>query len=228
MQDISENILQTIKYGIKSALTKLPRDKTYLGTIVKVLGDKQFLVRYDNADRKITTTNSLLLKVGDVVHITYPMNDSSKKFMHEDIPMLGDIDISSGVISVDGLTGVVDLSNKYATKSNEHTHSNKNTLDLLSSSSDGNLLYNGNEITSGDNTPIGTVVFYLGNNVPNNYLLCDGGDLLIDNYKKLAEHIRTQYGSYNHFDEDGSCTDNKFTLPDISVYGGLIKCIIKY
>lgn len=86
MQDISENILQTIKYGIKSALKKLPRDKTFTGTVVKVIDDKQFLVRYDNADRKITTTNSLLLKVGDVVHVTYPLNDSSKKYLEEDIP----------------------------------------------------------------------------------------------------------------------------------------------
>ena len=85
MQDISENILQAIKYGIKSALKKLPRDKTYVGTVVKVLGDKQFIVRYDNADRKITTTNSLLLKIGNVVHITHPLNDSSKKYLEEDI-----------------------------------------------------------------------------------------------------------------------------------------------
>lgn len=85
MQDISENILETIKYGIKSALKKLPRDKTYVGTVVKVINDKQFIVRYDNADRKITTTNSLLLKVGDVVHITHPLNDSSKKYLEEDI-----------------------------------------------------------------------------------------------------------------------------------------------
>ena len=228
MQDISENILQAIKYGIKSALKSLPRDKTYLGTVVKVLGDKQFIVRYDNADRKITTTNSLLLKVGDVVHITYPMNDSSKKYMHEDIPMLGDIDISSGVISVDGLTGVVNLSDKYATKSHEHSHTNKSTIDLLSTSNNGALLFNGNEITTGDNMPIGSVIFYLGNDIPENYVLCDGRDLLINDYNNLATHIRTQYGSYDYFDEDESCTDNQFTLPDISVYGGLIKCLIKY
>ena len=228
MQDISENILQTIKYGINAALKKLPRDKTYLGTVVKVLGDKQFVVRYDNADRKITTTNSLLLKVGDVVHITYPMNDSSKKYMHEDIPLLESIDISSGVISVDGLTGVVNLSNKYASKSNEHTHLNKSTLDLLSTSNDGGLLFNGDEISASDGTPLGSVIFYLGNDVPNNYLLCDGRDVLISEYSKLAEHIYTQYGSYNYFDEDASCTENHFTLPDISVYGGLIKCLIKY
>lgn len=228
MQDISENILQTIKYGINAALKKLPRDKTYLGTVVKVLGDKQFVVRYDNADRKITTTNSLLLKVGDVVHITYPMNDSSKKYMHEDIPLLGDIDISSGVISVDGLTGVVNLSNKYAEKSSEHNHLNKNTLDLLSTSNDGGLLFDGNKISTNEGTPIGSVIFYVGNDVPENYLLCDGRDLLITNYSKLAEHIYTHYGSYNYFDEDASCTENHFTLPDISVYGGLIKCLIKY
>lgn len=228
MQDISENILQTIKYGIKSALKNLPRDKTFTGTVVKVLGDKQFIVRYDNADRKITTTNSLLLKVGDVVHIIYPLNDSSKKYMHEDLPSSGTSDISSGVISVDGLTGVVSLSNKYAEKSSEHNHLNKSTLDLLSTSNNGELLFNGDKISTDSGTPIGSVIFYLGNDVPENYLLCDGRDLLITNYSKLAEHIYTQYGSYNYFDEDASCSGNEFTLPDISVFGGLIKCLIKY
>lgn len=228
MQGISKDILQTMKYAAKSVVENSPRDKTFVGTVVKVLGDKQFIVRYDNADRKITTTNSLLLKVGDVVHVIHPLDDSTNKFLHEDVPMLGDIDISSGVISVDGLTGVVDLSNKYAGKLNEHQHSNKSTLDSLSTSVDGSLLFNGNEISADDGNPIGSVIFYLGNDIPTNYLLCDGRDLLIEDYKKLADHIYTQYGSYKHFDEDSSCAENYFALPDISVYGGLIKCIIKY
>lgn len=104
MQEISENILQTIKYGIRTALQKWPRDKTYVGTVVKVIGDKQYLVRYDNADRKITTTNSLLLKVGDVVHITCPLNDSSKKYLEEDIAysFLGTIITYAGINAPNG------------------------------------------------------------------------------------------------------------------------------
>lgn len=164
MQDISENILQTIKYGIKSALKKLPRDKTYVGSVVKVLGDKQYIVRYDNADRKITTTNSLLLKVGDVVHITCPLNDSSKKYLEEDIAY----------------------------------------------------------------SFLGTIITYLGNNEPNGYLLCDGRDLLISNYSNLAQHIHNEFGSYNYFDTDGSCTSECFTLPQITSGNTGVNYYIKY
>lgn len=153
-EDISGKILQAVKYGIQSSLKTLPVDKTYVGTVIEVLGTKQYLVKYDDAERKISTTNEIGLSVGDVVHITYPQNDASKKYIKEDVASGSGGSTVSGVSSVDGLTGVVVLKNKYASKASEHTHNNKTVLDKLSESN-GTLMYNGSEISGGGSSGSG-------------------------------------------------------------------------
>lgn len=151
--EISEKILQAIKYGIQSSLKTISVDKTHTGTIVEVLGSNQFLVKYDDAVRKIITKNSPILLKGETVHICYPLNNSEKKYMIEDVPSGSGGGTVTGVSSVDGLTGTVTLINKYASKSSEHTHTNKSVLDKLSDS-DGVLLYNGSEISGGSGSGI--------------------------------------------------------------------------
>lgn len=62
------------------------------------------------------------------------------------------------------------------------------------------------------NTPIGTIISYMGLTAPEDYLVCDGSVLNISDYPKLAEHFETQFGTKNHFGGDGSIT---FALPDL-------------
>ena len=61
-------------------------------------------------------------------------------------------------------------------------------------------------------TPIGTVISYMGNTAPKDYLICDGTEYEIVKYKDLAEHIKTEFGSYNHFGGNGTIT---FAVPDL-------------
>jgi len=67
-----------------------------------------------------------------------------------------------------------------------------------------NTLYN--------DTPIGTVISYMGNTAPKDYLACDGTVYNIIDYKELAEYIKAQFGSYNYFGGDGTTT---FAVPDL-------------
>jgi microcystin-dependent protein len=85
--------------------------------------------------------------------------------------------------------------------------------------------YTGNEIdelldkvkvSSGDtlvtNSPIGSIVPYIGVNAPEDYLICDGRELNINEYKELADHFKKEFGTVNHYGGDGETT---FTIPDL-------------
>lgn len=61
-------------------------------------------------------------------------------------------------------------------------------------------------------TPIGTIISYMGNTAPKDYLICDGTEYEIVKYKDLAEHIKKEFGSYNYFGGDGVAT---FAVPDL-------------
>ena len=63
-----------------------------------------------------------------------------------------------------------------------------------------------------NDTPIGTVISYMGNTAPKDYLVCDGTIYNISDYKELAEYIKVQFGSYNYFGGDGITT---FAVPDL-------------
>ena len=63
-----------------------------------------------------------------------------------------------------------------------------------------------------DRTPIGTVISYMGNTPPKDYLSCDGTVYQITQYQALADFINTQFGSHNYFGGDGTST---FAVPDL-------------
>lgn len=61
-------------------------------------------------------------------------------------------------------------------------------------------------------TPLGTIISYMGITPPDEYLACDGTTYLINQYWELAEFIKTQFGTYNHFGGNGTTT---FAVPDL-------------
>lgn len=71
-------------------------------------------------------------------------------------------------------------------------------------------LYNSVEVTT--ITPVGSILPYMGNTAPINYLICDGEEYNITDYKKLADFIKENFGSYNYFGGNGTTT---FAVPDL-------------
>lgn len=63
-----------------------------------------------------------------------------------------------------------------------------------------------------EDTPIGHIISHMGTAAPKHYLICDGTEYSISNYPYLAEHIKTDFGSYNYFGGDGIDT---FAVPDL-------------
>lgn len=63
-----------------------------------------------------------------------------------------------------------------------------------------------------NDSPIGTIIAYMGITAPKDYLACDGTIYNIVDYKELAEYIKVQFGSYNYFGGDGTTT---FAVPDL-------------
>lgn len=68
------------------------------------------------------------------------------------------------------------------------------------------------DVIINDGTPIGTVISFFGLTAPTGYLSCDGTVYNIADYSALADHINTQFGSYNFFGGDGIDT---FAVPDL-------------
>lgn len=81
----SDIILDAMEATVNKIARKLPFDRTFIGVVTKVLGDNAYLIRYDDAERKFKTKHALRLKVGDMVQVTYPQNQISKKFIVGDI-----------------------------------------------------------------------------------------------------------------------------------------------
>lgn len=63
-----------------------------------------------------------------------------------------------------------------------------------------------------NDSPIGTIISYMGITAPKDYLACDGTVYNIVDYKELAEYIKRQFGSYDYFGGDGTTT---FAVPDL-------------
>ena len=61
-------------------------------------------------------------------------------------------------------------------------------------------------------TPVGTILSYMGTTIPNFFLKCDGTVYNISDFPLLAEHIKTNFGSYNYFGGNGTTT---FAVPDL-------------
>ena len=70
----------------------------------------------------------------------------------------------------------------------------------------------GGSSSSGDSTPVGNIISFMGTIAPDGYLTCDGTVLNITDYPKLASHFETQFGTKNHFGGDGTTT---FAVPDL-------------
>lgn len=63
-----------------------------------------------------------------------------------------------------------------------------------------------------EDTPVGHIISHMGNTAPKHYLICDGTEYNISNYPYLAQHFKTEFGSYNYFGGDGITT---FAVPDL-------------
>lgn len=63
-----------------------------------------------------------------------------------------------------------------------------------------------------DGNPVGTVISFLGQTAPKDYLACDGAEYSIGDYPALAAFFQEQFGSANHFGGDGETT---FAVPDM-------------
>ena len=69
-----------------------------------------------------------------------------------------------------------------------------------------------NMINTCDSNPIGSILPVMGIEAPQDYLICDGRELNINEYKELANYFEKQFGSKNHFGGDGNTT---FSIPDL-------------
>lgn len=70
----------------------------------------------------------------------------------------------------------------------------------------------GGENSTRSDTPIGTIISFMGTSAPNDYLVCDGAEYNIEDYPDLANHFATHFESVNYFGGDGETT---FAVPDL-------------
>lgn len=63
-----------------------------------------------------------------------------------------------------------------------------------------------------EDTPVGHILTYMGKTAPKHYLVCDGKEYNITDYRYLAQFIKDEYGSFNFFGGDGQTT---FAVPDL-------------
>ena len=105
------------------------------------------------------------------------------------------------------LTNLFSKSKEETDKQYDHltTEINKGWI----SSGNANKITNGNEV---NDTPVGTIIAHMGNSAPLNYLVCDGTEYNIEEYKELSDFFKEQFGSYNYFGGDGITT---FAVPDL-------------
>ena len=75
---VDEYILNAIKTGVQESLSQVKPDRTYIGNVTQVLGDKEFVINYGDNDRKIRTKHTLPFKIGDIVHVTVPRDNFDK------------------------------------------------------------------------------------------------------------------------------------------------------
>lgn len=98
----------------------------------------------------------------------------------------------------------------------KQSFANKKTLDKFDGTS-GTLKYNGVPVNNvpvfvADDSPVGSVISFMGNTVPQDYLICDGTVYNIADYPLLAQHMLDEFGNYNYFGGDGETT---FAVPDL-------------
>ena len=60
--------------------------------------------------------------------------------------------------------------------------------------------------------PVGTLISGLFTQPPLGYLICDGQEVLYNDYKNLGDHFFNTFGAINHF----GGTEESFALPDLT------------
>ena len=112
MADIANTILETIEYAIDKKLASAQYDKTLLCTVTNISNDFVTL-ECGGEIYTVQLHNSPNFGVFDKVHLRFPSNNSIQKYVEEDVLGVGDGSGggggTSGVISVNGYTGVVNL-----------------------------------------------------------------------------------------------------------------------
>ncbi len=162
LNGLFEVISQTIKDSFDKYKENLSVDKTYIGTVTEILGNQKYNIWYNDANRQFTTINDIPLSIGDKVHIVYPLGVSKDMYMAEDMAASsGTPDI--GVKTVDGQTGDIILTNRYASKQDATSSSSglmssadKSKLDGITTYSSGSgislsgtVINHSNSITAG-------------------------------------------------------------------------------
>lgn len=68
------------------------------------------------------------------------------------------------------------------------------------------------DMGGGEDTPVGSIISYMGNNAPNHYLTCDGKTYNVGTYPTLEAHFIEEFGKINQFGGDGITT---WAVPDL-------------
>ena len=168
---------------------------------------------YNATSTTITTSESMLNKDFIIIKIAYSVDGTSVKMNKSYVlaPVVGevhDFSYQESTTSYIALTGKI-LNNTTLqfnfTEAQNITKFKVISIDSLSvGDKAGTTLYS--------YTPIGTIISYMGNNPPKDYLSCDGTVYNISDYQALADFINTEFGSYDFFGGDGTTT---FAVPDL-------------
>lgn len=168
---------------------------------------------YNTTSTTITTSESMLNKDFIIIKIAYSEDGTSVKMNKSYVlaPVVGevhDFSYQESTTSYISITGKI-LDNTTLqfnfTEAQNITKFKVISIDSLSiGDKAGTTLYS--------DTPIGTIISYMGNNPPKDYLSCDGTVYNISDYQALADFINTEFGSYGFFGGDGTTT---FAVPDL-------------
>lgn len=84
---LKQDLLDTIAYGIKKSLDteKISLSREFVASVVEVKTGNVCIVEYGGDKYTIKNKNTLNLQPYDIVHIIYPNNDKTKKYMLEDV-----------------------------------------------------------------------------------------------------------------------------------------------
>lgn len=204
----TENISTTTIYLVKVDETNNYTQHMYIGDAWADLGSTTIDLSGYVSTQQLTTALADYAKSTDLqahvdnntVHLTTEDRDNLTN-------LLLDEHNHANKTILDGiLQAQVDNWNEAFT--DKHTHDNKTVIDKFTESSDGKVLYNGEEIQGSlYSVPIGTILSYASTTPPVGFLVCDGSEVSKTTYADLFEVIGDTYGT---------ATDtSKFKLPDL-------------
>lgn len=204
----TENISTTTIYLIKVDETSNYTQHMYIGDAWADLGSTTIDLSGYVSKQQLTTTLADYVKSTDLqahvdnntVHLTTEDRDNLTN-------LLLDEHNHANKTILDGiLQAQVDNWNEAFT--DKHIHENKTVIDKFTESSDGKVLYNGEEIQGSlYSVPIGTILSYSATTPPVGFLVCDGREVSKSTYADLFEVIGDTYGT--------TTDTSKFKLPDL-------------